>query len=317
MAEALDGTLRTDLTAMSDENTCLTKSSCHFLCLLPLLLLGFVPALLGAIGTGREADVGFNDKASKAPKFRVLAEKTPIAYANPETGEGGEATDLIAQIFTKAKLSHSFEYAPWKRAYRLISTQKNIVLYPMGRTFEREDKFHWLGRITPVHYYLFSHQNRISKNPAAWAGLLRADVELSELRHLSVGVVNGNLFHSYLLKHNFSQLAVVNSGRQNIDKVYRGRIDLFAASSAGLHNLCKVKKMDCSQFKVVFRLDELSSGLYFAASKASGPGLIEALKESYLSILESGELKVIMGTRSSVEGEDLRLRHFAPLDIKQ
>lgn len=298
MAGALGGALITDLIATINIAFRSSCSGFQFAAILRLTLLCVVPMLLGA-------------SADKSPQLRVLAEKTPIAYANLETGKGGQATVLMAKLLSKAKLTHSFEYAPWKRAYRLITTQKNIILYPMGRTPEREDSFHWLGKITPVHYYLFGHQAGIRKNPSIWAGLLRADVELNELRHLSVGVVNGSLFHSYLLKHGFSKLAVVNSGRQNIDKAYRGRIDLFAASSAGLHNLCTVKKMDCSHFNVVLKLDELSSGLYFAASKTSDPDVVEALKEAYMSVFRSGELEEIMGERGRLEHMDASLQYFS------
>lgn len=251
-------------------------------------------------------------EVASVPSLQVYAEKTPIAFANSETGKGGEATKLIQAILAEANLSYSLEFASWKRAYRLASSQPNTLIYPMARTPEREGKFHWLGRITPVHYYLFSHHKRISQDPKKWAALLRSGVQLRELRELSVGVVNGSLFHNYLLKNQFTELAVVNAGRQNIDKVVRGRIDLFAASSAGLHNLCKVEAIDCSQFEVVSELKELSTGLYFAASKNSRPDVLFALETAYLSVSESGLLSKIMAERSGLEEEDLRLQYFAP-----
>ena len=153
-----------------------------------------------------------------------------------------------------------------------------ILISFLRKLISGQDKFYWLGLVTPVHYYLFALTER-------------ADISVNSLdqaRNFQVGVVNQHATHQYLLQSKFHQLHVVNSSLFNIRKARVGRIDLFTMSSAGLLRRCEQEKIDCKIFKPVLKLNGISNGLYLALSLESSTALKAKLSQSYQHLVKNG-----------------------------
>ena len=225
-----------------------------------------------------------------ALEIEVVTEATPFTILEPDRAEvGGEATEFVSQVLDRAGVKYEIRYAPWKRAYRKALNVKNVLVYPIAKTEEREDSFHWVGKLTPVRYYLFGLRER-------------SDIKLSNLdsvRNYSLGVVNKHAHHEYLNAHGFNEVELVNSSAQNLRKLLLGRIDLFPLSSSGLPPLCEDIAVDCSKVVPKLKLDDFSDGLYMAFSKGSDPAVIEAVNNAYQDAIQEPAYQSILELREN------------------
>lgn len=235
------------------------------------------------------------------PSIEVLTERTPITFRSPNNLGDGQATRLVHAVLADTGLDYELTYIPWKRVYRRGLQQSNVVVFPLARTPNREESFHWLGMITPVHYYLFGLAERDDINVT----------DLEQAKKLKVGVVNQHAIHQYLLRKKFLHLQEVNSALFNIRKIKINRIDLFSMSSAGLVRRCEQEKIDCKMFKPVVKLNGISNGLYMALSIGSAKEVAEKIERSYLKIVSEGRYDTIMGERANDKDNDRFLSAFS------
>ncbi|MCV6613968.1 MAG: transporter substrate-binding domain-containing protein [Cellvibrionaceae bacterium] len=233
-------------------------------------------------------------------RLEIITERTPLSYRSSDNLGDGQATEVVQGLMARAGIDYDLFFAPWKRGYRRAELEPNILIYPLARTEEREAKFHWLGQLTPVHYYLFKLAERkdIKVN------------DFSDVNRYKVGVVTYHAHHIFLQRMGVSSLEGVYTSRQNMNKLLRKRISLFASSSSGLIRLCQQEKQDCKQFEPVIKLQGISKGLYLAASKATDPKLAQSLRASFNEMEREGVLGEIMGERMNLPDHDRFLSHF-------
>jgi len=213
--------------------------------------------------------------ATETPPFiNVLTESTPLTRIDSSTPHSGEATRFVTQVLNKAGVDYTISYVPWKRSYLYGLTQQNVLIYPISRTQEREDKFIWLGKIMPINYFLFKLKSRTD---------IKLD-NVDDAQTYTIGVVNHHSHHEYLLSKGFTTFEPVNNSTQNLAKLLLGRIDLFPMSSGGLEPLCNQLNVDCSQVAPAIALDNFSDGLYMAFSKGSDERAVKQVNIAYQSL---------------------------------
>ena len=59
----------------------------------------------------------------------------------------GVATDIVREILKRTNDTSTIEAIPWSRAYNYAETEKNVILFSMGRIPQRENIFKWVGPI--------------------------------------------------------------------------------------------------------------------------------------------------------------------------
>jgi polar amino acid transport system substrate-binding protein len=221
------------------------------------------------------------------PAVKLVTERTALTQTSSIDHSGGEATSFVQRVLANAQISQELIYLPWRRAYHHASTEPNTLIFALARTIQREEKFHWVGQLIPVNYYLFRLKSR-------------ADIQINSLddaRAYRIGVVNYHVHHEFLLAQNFTGLQPVNRNAQNLKKALLGRIDLFPISDGGLIPVCERENIDCSQFEPVLKLEEISGGLYMAYSINTDAATLESTRESYQQLVDSGEHAEIFKTR--------------------
>ena len=209
---------------------------------------------------------------AQSEHIEVVTESTPFTVVGSSPGQGGEATLFVESVLERASIPHTTNFIPWKRAYQKALNQENVLVYPIAKTKARENNFHWVGKITPIRYFLFGLSER-------------SDIRLTELeqaKQFALGVVNKHAHHEYLSSRGFDDFELVNSSAQNLRKLLLGRIELFPLSSSGLTPLCVEVRVDCSAIEPKLKLDDFSDGLYMAFSKNTAPEIIERVRQAYL-----------------------------------
>lgn len=213
---------------------------------------------------------------------RVVTEATvPLQYQ--ENGEvQGIATHIVREMFTRARLSPDIELLPWARAYSEALAHPNVPIFSIAKTRAREHHFHWIGPIMPHSWGIFRQTSRTGIHVG----------EIADLGKYSIGVVNGDVTHDYLISKglkNFpaGNLSTVASQHLNYRKLLAGRVDLIAMGSLS----CVTDKIDCAQFTSVWTLDELPSGLYLALRKDSDTEMVNALRTALEDMKKEGVLE--------------------------
>ena len=211
-------------------------------------------------------------------KILVVTENTDINVALADQPGSGEATRFVKTLLDTADLDYNIRTVPWRRGYQMAKTRANTLIYPLARTKTREKDFHWVGKLIPVHYYLFRLKSR-------------DDLKLNNLEQAkehNIGVVNYHAHHEFLLREGMTRLQPVNNSDQNIKKLLLGRIDYFSMSDTGILPLCEHNNIDCEQLTPEIELEGLAPGLFIAFSKQTDVEKIERLHRAYRSLVDDG-----------------------------
>lgn len=210
--------------------------------------------------------------------IRVVTENTPLTKTTEEEPGSGEATKFVERVLQEADLNYELQVMPWRRGYRLATHTANLLIFPLARSMEREEKFHWVAKLFPASYYLFRLKSRDDLDVAS----------LEEAKAYRIGVVNYSVYHEYLLNRGFANLQPVNSSGQNLKKLLLGRIDFFVTSDSGIFPLCQRTGVDCNLLQPTAMLEGAASGLYLAAGPGSDTAMLHRIKTAYDRLVTQG-----------------------------
>lgn len=202
--------------------------------------------------------------------LEVFTEDTPLTSIKNKAK--GSITAFVEQVLQKAHLPYKkVRSQPWPRIYEYAKKNKNVLIYPLTRTSEREPDFHWIGELTKVDYYLYKLRTRDD--------IVINNIE--DAKELEIGLIPSYIFENRLIELNFTKLQYVNHDVQNIRKLLAGRIDVFPKSSLGLKTLCENIKYDCSNITPAFKFTNFDYGVYIALSLDTDKTIIEHLRNAY------------------------------------
>lgn len=210
--------------------------------------------------------------AQGASSIRVLTEEFPPYDFKGENGRTeGFATDVVREALNHVGQEVKIEILPWARAYRIASSNPNVMLFSVVRSSEREGIFHWLGVVCEVRSYLFKLKSR-SDIPSS---------DLDALRQHKVGVVRGWAGHKYLEKNGFVNLQTTAVSQFNIRKLLNGRVDLIEDYEANV--IYRMRRMGLNYQlleKVYFNAD-ISGPLFAVLSKETPDQIVSKFKKAF------------------------------------
>lgn len=217
--------------------------------------------------------LAFEDKVDI--HIKVVTEDTfPVQYI--DNGKiAGPATKLVEQVLAMSGLSYDIEVLPWARAYRLATTEPNVLIYSLARTTAREKHFKWIGRIMALDYYLY--------------GSVDSDVNFSTtmeaLKEYRIGTVRDSAVDQYLRANGFNNLTTVVQGRQNFYLFAQNRIDLFPANKSSFQAICLQYAFNCEQLKPLYKLKISSIDLFMAFSAFTDDALVKEVQSAYTKLI--------------------------------
>jgi polar amino acid transport system substrate-binding protein len=180
----------------------------------------------------------------------------------------------------------SFEFLPWKRAILLAESKPDVLFFSLSRTEAREEKFHWLGEVSPYGQYLY----RLKSSPDISVERLEGLLDLN----LKIGVQDGGNLHTYLQQLQFDDtrhLMPLTDYRQGIEMLYLGRIDLLPLTGFLAEASACMQGYDGSQLEPVVFVEDLAKPLWAVFSKGTDPDLVDAFKTEMAQLKEEGFLE--------------------------
>ena len=198
----------------------------------------------------------------------LTEENPPNNFEDSNKKITGISTEIVEEIFNNAKIKYKIEIMPWARAYDTALKSKNIGLYSLARTPDREKSFYWIGPLIKNDWVFFSKKDVKIKIK-----------DLEDAKKYQIGVYNQSALANYLLQNGFKaneNLDISNEEKYNPTKLEKGRIDLWATGLlVGLYNA----KLLNTKFYPIFTIKETQ--LYLAFSKDTNENLIKQLKDSF------------------------------------
>jgi len=223
--------------------------------------------------------------ANELNQLNFITESYP-PYNFKEKGKlQGIAVDLLLAATKRSSstlTAKQIKVLPWPRAYKMAETGPNVVLFSTTRTDEREQKFSWVGPISPTRIVLLAKKSNsiIISSP-------------SDIKKYTVGAIIDDIGDQLVQK-----AGVKNSSIKHVAKAASlakmldaGRIKLWAYEENVARWFIKQEGLNNSDFEAVYTLKE--SDLYYAFSKDVKKETLEVLQKSIDEVKATAEFDKI------------------------
>ena len=214
-------------------------------------------------------------------KLNIVTEfMPPLQLAKSGHRLEGKTAALVEAIIDDSELSHHINIFPWARSYLWATTKPNVLIFPIIRTTEREQKFHWVGKV-----WSFSAQIYRLKS--------RRDVQvhsLEDAKNYIVSVYRDDFFHQFLLGRGFNanQLHASSGIEQSVRLFLNGRTDLIIIDESIFKYYLKQHQRSHSEVISIVKLSDIrTNDAYIALSKGTSPAIINQITQSYRRISTS------------------------------
>ena len=194
----------------------------------------------------------------------------------------GMPTEVVNACIEHTGLGIKIRKVPWARAYKMATKDKNVMIYSLTFTKEREPLFTWVGPILEARQdlYRLNTRNDIVIN------------KLNDAKSYSIGAINGFANTKYLLSRGFvagEHIDLVTSEVQNIKKLLGGRIDIMIMGNIAIaDNLKKANVYNQKdRFVPVFTVQEDIQ--YMGFSRGTDKKYIELFQKAYDTIINNGQ----------------------------
>ncbi|WP_319541913.1 ABC transporter substrate-binding protein [uncultured Pseudodesulfovibrio sp.] len=188
-----------------------------------------------------------------ATQLMYLAEEfKPYSYV--ENGrQTGLAVEILKLVWKEIQVpEQTILFLPWPRAYAMLKSEKNTVLFSMLRTPEREKLFKWVGPIATSKTFLYAKST---------SSISMTSYE--DAKGLSVGVVRSYASEDLLTKQShIINITPLQSVQACIKMLVSGRIDLISLESRTFSKAVQDAGLNSTDFKPVWQVTEMRS--YYA-----------------------------------------------------
>lgn len=223
---------------------------------------------------------------ANAQEIRVVTEDFP-PFQWVEDGElVGPSIDVTRALLQATGTKATIEVYPWARAYKIATTEKNVLLLSPGRNAERENLFKWLGVI-------------MHRNMHLWKLKERQDIvveRLEDAKNYKTAVVRSDVRTQFLLENGFvphTHLHVVPFNKLVIRLLFKRRADLIMENN-GLPFKVEKLGLNFDELEKVLHVPELSGGVYGAFSLKTPDTVVNRFRDALKQLKDEGEFDKII-----------------------
>lgn len=211
---------------------------------------------------------------AQTPTLHILTEQYPPYNMLDARGQiTGMSTDVVREMFRRAKLPYRIELQPWIRAFNNAVLENNTCVYSTTRTDNREHQFKWVGPLVANTWVLYG-------GPGSPKGIQSLD----DARRYSIGGYSGDAESQYLIGLGFN-VELTPSDELNVRKLTAGRIDFWATSKQrGAYLLARQKPG--SGIKLLLTFNNVF--LYLACNPGVPDATIRRLNDTLASMQHDG-----------------------------
>jgi polar amino acid transport system substrate-binding protein len=197
----------------------------------------------------------------------------------------GFTVDVIKLLLERTGIKGKFEMYPWARAYKKALEEKDILIYQLSYSKERDRLFQLVGPILHENEYFFKLKDRkdvVVKN-------------LADAKQYHVGSVRDYFHHRFLLKNGFEEgknLEATYGDEMNIKKLVSRRIDLMITSEISFSY--RLKELGYNRDDFEMTLQVVSNDSYLAFSRRTSPNVVTQFADALDAIKADGSIDRIL-----------------------
>lgn len=201
----------------------------------------------------------------------VTADDPP--YVQTENGRlsAGLVVTRLYRVLDKLGIPRSrIQVLPWSRALQEARAKPGTLIFPIGRTAEREVLFDFPVKLAdyPVYFFKLADGRDLRVN------------NMDAARLASVCVLANDYRQAFLQGAGFTRLELASDGTQNVNKFINGRCDLIASTEIGLYAKLQALGYAPTSVQRLLPLAGLDGSLYAAFGKGTPTELVEAFRQA-------------------------------------
>lgn len=223
--------------------------------------------------------------------IRVITEHLPpYQIVENHTLVGGTSLEIMYHVLQRAGYPKSIEVLPWARAYHIALNEKNVVIFSMTRSSDRESLFQWIGSLRQLNYYFYSLKTNTH---------IQLTATNEALKYKAVAVRN-SFEAQTLIKQGFipdKNLILTSNYLNAWNILLKGRADITFANALIGDGVYKIISMSTNPFvKQDFVVEKTE--LFVAASKNTSKAIILKLQTALESIKQDGTFDHVLSNKT-------------------
>jgi polar amino acid transport system substrate-binding protein len=210
--------------------------------------------------------------ANEFDQLNFITESYPPYNFESEGKLQGISVDLLMAATKNSSSSLTTEkirLLPWPRAYKMALLGPKIVLFSTTRTEEREQRFNWVGPISPTRIVLMAKKSDAIVISSA-----------SDIKSYVVGAIPNDIGDQLVKETGIksSSITYIAKADSLAKMLAAGRIKLWAYEENVARWFIKEAGLDNNDFEPVYTLKE--SDLYYAFSNDVEKETLELLQKA-------------------------------------
>lgn len=229
---------------------------------------------------------GLAPRGASAGELLVMTEELQPHSTLRDGRVVGSSTEFVEALLKEAGLEYRLDLRAWNAVMQTAATQNAVLVYPIGRTAEREAAFQWIGPLGTLEHRLYKLKRRTDLHPQV----------LADLRGHTIAVVPRDARQIYLQQQGFApqtELIETTDNRQAMRLLSLGRVDYAPIATGSLEAYCRAEQLDCSQFEPTIPLG-MKLTLYLAANPATPRETLDRLRSAWARLVENGSYQRIL-----------------------
>ena len=146
-----------------------------------------------------------------AQELTLLTENYPPYNFQENRRITGFTAEIVREICHRLNIPDNINLFPWNRAYHMVQSLDNHLLFSVYRTDEREDLFKWVGPILGVDQCLWAFKDKHIKINT-----------IEDAKNFSVVTQQNSNVHLFLVEQKFSNIYPVAS--QTTREIFQARV---------------------------------------------------------------------------------------------
>jgi len=226
----------------------------------------------------------------------VAEELPPFHYLDENKKPTGVLVDIVQAMFEAENIEAHIKLMAFAPGYNLTLKDKNVFMFSLLKTPDRQAKFQWIGQTYNATAFLVGLKDR-------------ADIKIANLndaKKLVVGTIRGYHSERFLKDEGFTlgnNLYLTVRYEQMWGMLFKGRIDLILTNFVALELEMKSIGLNIDDIKPYIELHDFPGELHIATGLATPKATVLKLQKALQIIKTNGTYQKIMSKWNLVQND--------------
>lgn len=216
-------------------------------------------------------------------EWEIMTENYPPFNYVRDGKAVGAITNVVQEIQKRIGDKTPIQLYSWNKAYEIISTKPNKILFSMAKTAIRTPSFKWVGPVLLIKGFFYQHKDA-----------KRSPESMDDIKNnFIVGVRENSNIHLNFIREGFKHIVPLENTEAYYRGLYFNRVDLIIASPYNIPVRAKRYNLDATAFQKS-KVPTNTGRLYIAFSKDTPESVIGQWQNELDEIRNEGLLEKLV-----------------------